>query len=117
MDSGDRFPTQQLHQLIVDDLDNLLSGRDRLQDLFLQGLLLNPVQELPGHLEVHIRFKEDPPDFTETLPNHGLSEESPLPKLGEYTVQLVAQVVEHDSRGSAVLRRSPLPGNRQSLIS
>ena len=82
----------------MDDLDDLLPRRHGLEYLIAEGLLLYPLQEVPGYLEVHVGFEEHPADFPEPLANHGFGQEAPLPELGENAVELFAQIVEHEFR-------------------
>ena len=45
---------EELHQFVVDDLDDLLGGRDGLEHLLAGGLRLHAFDELAGDLEMHV---------------------------------------------------------------
>ena len=45
---------EEVHQLVMDDLDDLLAGRDGLQHLLAGGLRLHAFDELARDLEVHV---------------------------------------------------------------
>ena len=51
---GSMRGSEQLNQCIVDDLDDLLTRVDALDDLLSDRLLLDIFNELFGHLEVHV---------------------------------------------------------------
>ncbi len=89
---------EEVGQLVVDDLDDLLAGRDGLQHLLAQGPLLDTGKELAGHLEVDVGLQEDASDLTEALLHHRLRENTPLAQLLQRFVELVTEFFEHVER-------------------
>ena len=53
-----RALAEERYQFIVDNLDDLLAGRDRLQHLLAGGLHLHTLNELAGDLEMHVGGKQ-----------------------------------------------------------
>jgi len=89
---GDVRPrfAEQFHDLIVDDLDDLLSRRNAREDILSDGPLLNVVNELFCHLEIHIGIQEHPPNLPEGL-SHILDRDLSLtPELLEYSFEFLA---------------------------
>jgi len=105
LDSGGSSPTQKGHQFAMNDFDDLLAWRNGLENRIPESFFLDPLQELPGHLVVHIGFKKNPAYFPQSFPDHGLREEATLPEFGENAVQLLAQIVEHGSRATRSVYR------------
>src|SRR5262249_60336764 len=59
--------TEQCHQLGIDDLNDLLLGRETFQDLLPQGLAFNTVDEVFDHAEVDIGLQESQAHFAQSL--------------------------------------------------
>ena len=57
------IPTKKLDHLVIDDLRELLSGIDGLEDLLAQGLIEGRVDETADDAEIDIRIKESFLDF------------------------------------------------------
>ena len=55
---GVRPLAEEAHELVVDDLDDLLAGGDALQHLLAGALGLDALGELPGDLEVDVGGEE-----------------------------------------------------------
>ena len=67
---GDRrlLFAEQRHQLVVDDLDELLARPHRLErPAGPDRLLLHPLEKLAGQVEADVGFEQDPPNFPEPL--------------------------------------------------
>ena len=86
---------EELHQLVVDDLDHLLGGRDRRGDLLAARLLLDPRAEILRDLEVDVGLEQRAADLAHALGDHRLVEDPPAAKAREGAVQLGAELVEH----------------------
>ncbi len=87
--------THESGQLFVDDLDELLRGRQALQDLAAQGALLDPFDELLDHLEIDVGFEQRETDLAGG-PLHVFVREFALPlEAVERCLQLVRKGVEH----------------------
>ena len=74
------FIAQEGYNLVVDNLDELLSGINRPQDLFALGLLDGAVDKAAHHPQVHVGFQQGKLDllyglFYILLRNGGLSAE------------------------------------------
>jgi hypothetical protein len=82
-----QFLTQHADELVVYDLDQLLAGTHRLDDLLPDRLFLNSLQELAGQVEADIGLEKDPANFPETLANRVFAEHpaagEPLQRLAE----------------------------------
>lgn len=77
------FATQNVLKFLVDDLDHLLAGVQRLGDLGTQSAFLDDGREFPDHGNGDVRFEKGAPDF----PNGGVHI-----RFGQPT--LAAQVLE-----------------------
>ena len=58
---------EDFNEFSVDDVDNLLGGREALKDLRAERLLLHAGGELADDLEVHVRFEHGHAYFAERL--------------------------------------------------
>jgi hypothetical protein len=59
------------------------------------GLLLYPLQELTGKLEVDVGLKEDAPDFAQPFLDVGFREDTAPAKAGERDLELFTELVKH----------------------
>ncbi len=84
----------------MDDLHDLLAGRDGLEDRLADRPLLDALDELARDSEVHVGLEQDSPHLPQSLSDHGLGEHTPLPETAEDRVQLLAQLIEHGRRGA-----------------
>ena len=81
----------------MDDLHDLLTGSDGLQDRLAQRPFLHAAQEFACDLEVDVRFQQHAPDLAEALLDHGLGENTSLAQLLERAVELGTEFVEHEA--------------------
>jgi hypothetical protein len=97
---GDRglLFTQQGHQLVIDDLDQLLARPDRLERHDSDRLLLHPLEELAGQLEAHVGLEQDAPDLPEPLADGVLGEDPALGQLLERSGEFAGKVFKHKPR-------------------
>ncbi len=58
---------EDLAKLIVDDLDELLPGRNARKHIFAHGLFLDLLKEILRDLEIDIGFQKRYPDFTQRV--------------------------------------------------
>src|SRR6185437_13555792 len=58
---------EHLSQLVADDFDNLLAGRERSENVFAHRLIFNLLNELLDNFEVNVGLKQRYADFTERL--------------------------------------------------
>ena len=94
---GDRrlLLAEHRHQLVIDDLDELLARPDGLEDILADGLGLHPLEELAGQVEADVGLEENPPDFPEPLADVVLGEDTLAGEPAEGVGQLGRQVLEH----------------------
>ena len=92
---GSILGTEQLDQLIVDDLHDLLPGTDGLDHVGPKALGLDALDEVAGDLEVHIGFQKGHPDLAERIRDVALGN-GPEPAQGaEGVLELLGQAFEH----------------------
>ena len=89
--------TEHFRQFIADNLDHLLAGRKSSQDLLPHGLLLHLFNELLDNLEMNIGLQQRHANFAQRLFHVGGRQFSFAAQVFENPLQLVAQIVEHDS--------------------
>ncbi len=77
------------------DLHELLARSDRLEGREADGLGLDPVGELLGHLEADVRLEERPPDGPQPFPDRLFRENAAPAKLAEHGGKLLAKLVKH----------------------
>jgi hypothetical protein len=58
---------QQGDQFVVDDLDDLLTGRDGSGHFLANAFLPDPIDEFPGHTEMDVGGKQGGPHFLERV--------------------------------------------------
>ena len=80
---------QHLHQLLVDDVDDLLHGSEALRNLSPQRLLLDRLDELADHLVVDVRFQEGQADLAEGLVQVLIRDGAVVAKAAEDPAQLI----------------------------
>ena len=88
----------QLRQLVVDDLHDLLAGRQALEDLLAERPLTDGGDEVAHHREVDVRLEQREPDLAHRTRDRLLVELALLAQVAEGALQLVREAVEH-SRG------------------
>ena len=77
---------EQGDKLIEDDLDDLLSGIERLRDLSAKGALLDLVVELPHHREVRIGVEQGQADLSQSFIEVTLGKASPAAEPAEHAL-------------------------------
>ena len=88
-------------QHVVDDLDDLLAGRDAFQDFGADRAFLDPVDEIPDDRQRDIGLEQHHADLAQRGRNVRLAERAAAGQFVEYIAQSVRQAVEH-----ACVRRS-----------
>jgi hypothetical protein len=86
---------QELHELVVDDLDDLLAGGQRLQDVLPDGLLADAGHEVLDDLEVDVRLEQRQPDLAHGGIHVGLADPTPAGQVVEGRSQALAEGIEH----------------------
>ena len=79
--------TEQVHQFVVDNLDDLLSRLDALDDLLAERLGLDPFDEVAGHLEIHIGLEQREPDLPQRVADVGLGNLAQSAQVAEGVLQ------------------------------
>src|SRR5690606_491880 len=85
-------------QLVVYDLDDLLTGRNGLEDLLAQSTRLDLRQEIACKLVVYVRLEQNTANLPKPILDHGLREQTALLESAEYAVQLFRKLLEHPAR-------------------
>jgi hypothetical protein len=89
--------TEKVDQFIVDDLDDLLTGLNALDDLLAEGLDFDLLDKIPGDLEIDIRVQERHADIAEGIRYIGLRDFAQSAEVAEGVLQFLAQGIEHGS--------------------
>ena len=84
-----RFRAEHLDQLVVDDLDHHLTGRDRAQHFAADRPLADPVDEILDHRERHVGLEQRNPDLAHRLDHVRLGERAALAQPIENLAKLV----------------------------
>ena len=87
-DPGGARP-HQFRELVVDDLHDLLRGRNRLRDLLALGALLDVRDEVLDDLEVHVRLEQGEADLAHRLGDRLLVEAALLAEVAEDALEPV----------------------------
>jgi len=95
---------EQLHQLVVDDLDHVLRRRKAFHDLLADSLLADARLDVLDHLEVDVRFQQSQAHFAQGGIDVRLGEFAFAPELTENAFQAVLQCLEHPRVSVAVAR-------------
>ena len=86
---------QQHHQLVVDDLDELMPGPDVLERGNPDRLGLHPLEELAGEIEADVGFEKDPADLPEPFLDRIFRQDTASGEPLEGVVEFLGQLVEH----------------------
>jgi hypothetical protein len=89
------FGAEHLDEGVVDDLDDLLAGRDRSEHLLADRLLGRLVDELADHRQSDVGLEQSDPDFAHRGADVGLGQRAAAAKPIEDGAKAVAQTVEH----------------------
>ena len=87
---------QLLDHLVVDDLDDLLAGRDGLQDLDADGAVADLGDEVAHHGQGDVGVQQREADFPQRLGDVHFVQRAPAAQAVEDAVELVGQSLEHD---------------------
>src|SRR5688572_18478762 len=83
--------SEQIHQFVMDDLDDLLAGMDALNDFLAEGLFLDAINELLDHLEIDIRVQQGHPDLAEAVGDVVLGDFSKTAKVTKRVLKLATE--------------------------
>ena len=86
---------QQRDQLVANDLDHLLGGRERGQHFGADGLLADVLNEVADDLEVHVGFEQCHADFAQSFGDIFFSERALAAKVFEDALQFVGKILKH----------------------
>jgi len=89
------FRAQRFNQHVVDDLDDLLTGRDRADDVFADGAGADLGDEFGDDAERDVGFDQRGADFGQRRIDVALAERAAPAKLVEYAAEAGCQTVEH----------------------
>ena len=91
------FPVRTAHEgdeLVIDDLDYLLRGGERFQDILAERLFADGGDEVLDDGEIDIRLEKGDPDLTHRLLDLELGELPLVAELGEDVIKSVREVLE-----------------------
>ncbi len=89
VDRDGALAAQRLDHHVIDDLDDLLAGRDGGQDLGADGALAHLGDEVAHHGQRHVGVQQRQADFAECLGDVGLGQRTATAQAVEYPGQLV----------------------------
>ncbi len=93
----DGLATEAGGELLVDDLDDLLSRIEGLMHLFADCTLANTIPEVLDHRKVYVGLQQGDPDFTKDFLDVGLGKNTFLFKPAEDSFKLVCQRFKHSN--------------------
>ena len=79
----------------MDDLDELLVGREGAQDILAHRLRLHPLDEVLGDLEVDVGFEQRHAHVAQRLLDVRLGDPAGAADLAEHSFELVGERIEH----------------------
>ena len=88
-------PPEDGAQLVVHDLDDLLSGREALGKVDPDELLTDPGHEVPDHPEIDVRLQQRQTDLPERLVHVRGAEPPAAAQAAEDGIEAVGQALEH----------------------
>src|SRR5258706_5809289 len=91
---------EQRHELVVDDLHDLLAGGQALQDLGPDRLLADAADEVLDDLEVDVGLEEAEPDLAHRRVDVRLADAAAAGQVRKGLAQAFGEVVEHGSGGT-----------------
>jgi hypothetical protein len=94
--------SEQLDELVVDDLHDLLAGVEALEDVLADRLLADGRDELLDDLEVDVGLEQREPDLAHGGIDVGLADPTPAGEVPEGLAQALAEGVEHGPRRTPV---------------
>jgi hypothetical protein len=90
-----RIGAEHVDEGVVDDLDDLLAGRDRLQDLLADRGFRHLVDEVAHDRQGDVGFEQGDPNLAHRAANVRLVERAAAAQAVEHAGKAVAQAVEH----------------------
>jgi len=86
---------EDMDELVMDDLDDLLTGGDRLRDRLAGGLLLNRLHEVAGHGQRDVGFEKRDSDLAEGRLDVVLRKRALPRQPVEDTAEAFRKILEH----------------------
>ena len=80
--------TEQIDEFVVNEFDDLLSGLDALDDFRAEGLGFDALNEIAGHLEIHVCFQQGHADFAQGVGNIALRNLPHAPQIAKGILEL-----------------------------
>ena len=109
---------EQRRQLVVENFDDLLTGRDAAQHFLAERLLLDPRDEVFRHAEMHVRLEQGEAHFAQRVVDVRLAD-APVPAESlEDVLQLVGESEKHRWPGRLAQAGGPQsssPRSRKTL--
>ncbi len=90
-----RFAAHHLDQFIVDDLDNLLPGRHRRENLLSHRLFLHRLHKIARNVKAHVRFEKGPANLAERIRYVFLGQGSLSTQIFQRRFQRFSQLRKH----------------------
>ena len=87
--------TEQGHEFVVDNLDDLLAGLDALDDLVADGLLLHALDEVARDFEVHVGIEQREAHVAQRVADVGLGNLAEAAQVAEDVLELAGQRIKH----------------------
>jgi len=81
---------QEIHKLIMDNLDNLLPRLNALNNLLSDRLLTDLLNKFPRYLEVHIRLQKRHPHLPQRVRHVGVADFPHPAQISEHLLQFSA---------------------------
>ena len=106
--------TEQLDQFVVDEFDDLLAGLDALDDLLADRLLLDAINEIARHFEIHVGVQQRQADFTQRIGDVGVGNPAESAQIFENILELAAQRIEHGLKVGFKVQSSKFKVRRRS---
>ena len=91
-----RILAQQRHQLVVNDLDDLLGRRKRRQNLGPDRLLANMLDQVLHHIQVHVGFQQRHANLAQRLADVLFGQHALSTQVFKGALQLLCQILKHD---------------------
>ncbi len=103
------FAAQRLDQRVVDDLDDHLARRDRLQHLAADGLFLDLGDQIPDHGQRDVGFQQRYPHLAQRRLDVLLLERPAPLQAVEHVSQSAGQAIEHGPSCAVSCANRPVP--------
>ena len=92
----ERLATEDVREFLVDELDDLLAGIERLGGLDSNGTFADARHDVSDHRHVDVGFQKRGADLLEHFVDIGLGEATLATNALEDAVEAVGEIVEHD---------------------